>query len=521
MANETVSFDYSLYQANCSFSDVEDAIKNIATSNEKQFEGIKKEKWYHRLFNCVTFSQKGKKRMADQISSLAQAQQVLMDILVRLSAQDAQIALYLNQNIQDIRRLSENDLYLQERINQLEIAITMGIKKIDSIKDLDDNSKHVLCVCLGHLCSLFNYPSQEQQEYANNVVTFLGVDAETKDLESALEVISETNRRIMAQCCLEYIFLYKLNFDYSDAVADFIDDLDLGNKTLKTLKSRIENTFDLRGEEGIINKYNSRMFMVIPEEFKLVITESELQKDKVFNQVVSQYLADYTTTFLAETDDYYLLWLDVYSMKNPPHRTPFVSVNKYSGEVAFPFDNADYIISHKENIRFAQIMACGGQLFATYGNTVCLHDESESIGALFDLDNEEITEFELEGECIAFVGETIIFVRNAGCGRMAIFSFNTLTKATKNITENATFRNANLCSNYCYDGSQLYFIDENQIKKYSFVNQEVQSVIPIENAQNVFGMYVDESKECAYLIIAKDIANSLFQIIRLPLEENK
>ena len=44
MANETVSFDYSLYQANCSFSDVEEAIKNITTSNEKQFDSIKKEK---------------------------------------------------------------------------------------------------------------------------------------------------------------------------------------------------------------------------------------------------------------------------------------------------------------------------------------------------------------------------------------------------------------------------------------------------------------------------------------------
>ena len=521
MANETVSFDYSLYQANCSFSDVEEAIKNITASNEKQFDSIKKEKWYHRLFNCVTFSQKGKKRMAEQISSLAQAQQVLMDILVRLSAQDAQIALYINQNIQDIRRLSENDLYLQERLNQLEIAITMGIKKIDSIKDLDDNSKQVLCACLQYLCSLFNYPSQEQQEFANNVITYLGVDAETNDLEAALEVISESNRRIMAQCCLEYIFLYELNFAYGDKVSDFIDNFDLGNKTLKTIKSRIESTFDLRGEEGIINKYNSRMYMVIPEEFKLITTESELNKEKVFNQIVSQYLTNYSMTFLAETDDYYLLYSDVYSMINPPHQTPFVSVNKESGEIAFPFDNDDYVNSHKENIRFAKIMACSGQLFVTCGNTVCMHDESESIGALLDLDNEEITEFELEGECIAFIGESIIFVRNVGCGHMELFSFNPLTGVTNKITENISLRNDNLCSNYCYDDSKLYFIAENQIKKYSFGDQEIQSVIPIENAQNIFGLYVDESKEAVYLIIAKDIASSLFQIVRLHLQENK
>jgi len=29
MANETVSFDYSLYQANCSFSDVEEELKTL------------------------------------------------------------------------------------------------------------------------------------------------------------------------------------------------------------------------------------------------------------------------------------------------------------------------------------------------------------------------------------------------------------------------------------------------------------------------------------------------------------
>lgn len=523
MANETVSFDYSLYQANCSFSDVEEAIKNITTSNEKQFDSIKKEKWYHRLFNCVTFSQKGKKRMAVQISSLAQAQQVLMDILVRLSAQDAQIALYINQNIQDIRRLSENDLYLQERVNQLEVAITMGIKKIDSIKDLDGNSKQVLCACLQHLCSLFNYPSQEQQEYANNVITYLGVDAETNDLEAALEVISESNRRIMAQCCLEYIFLYELNFAYSDKVEDFIDNFDLGNKTLKTLKSRIESTFDLRGEEGIINKYNSRMFAVIPEEFKLIATESERNQEKVFSQVVSQYMAGFSATFVAETEDYYLLCSDVYSLINSPHKTPFVAINKHSGEVCFPFEDHEFVTSSKENIQLAKTMALGGQLWLSSGNTVCLYDEYESNGALLDLDKEEITCFSFEGdECIAFVNDTLFFVRNESSKNTAIYAFNPFTKATKHISDNVVMtRYGDHCASYCYDESNIYFIANNQITKYSFDSQETLGIATIGNADHTLCLFVDAAKEFAYLTVAKDIVNSLFQITRQPLSTNE
>ena len=254
---EYVSFDYALYKANSELSDVEAAIHNIALSNAKQFEAIKKEKWYHRLFDCVTFSQKGKKRMSEQISSLSQAQQVLTEILLRLSAQDAQVALLLNQNIQAIRKLSENDLYLQERLSQLEATVLLGIRKIDDIKQLSDNEKRVLTACLNKLCSLMEYPSEEQQEYANNVIIYLDENAEEdKPLGKALSNIQESSRRIMLNCCFEYLFLNKLNFECSDQIANFLDEFDLGNKTIKQLKHRVMSTFDLRGENGLINKYN-------------------------------------------------------------------------------------------------------------------------------------------------------------------------------------------------------------------------------------------------------------------------
>ena len=61
-----------------------EAIKRISNASEAQFEEIKKEKWYNRLFDLVTFSKKGEKRLAQQITTVAQTQQILIEILLRL-----------------------------------------------------------------------------------------------------------------------------------------------------------------------------------------------------------------------------------------------------------------------------------------------------------------------------------------------------------------------------------------------------------------------------------------------------
>lgn len=271
MNNYIEKIDYDYYQKNCGISDIESAVNTIFAANESQIEKIKQEKWYNRLINCITFSRKNELRMAGQISSLAQAQQILLELLSQLSAQDAQVITFVSQNIQSIRKLSENDLYLQERLFQLEKTVLLGIRRINDVRNLTATEKSVLIVCLKELCRLYDYPNLEQQQYARNTIDYLGFNAEG-DIKcgDVLSNVQASSRQIMLECCLEYIFLDELSFDYEKDVSDFVDNFDLGSKTIARLKQQVKSLYDLCGVEGLINKYwrvaSDSEFSIRPEE---------------------------------------------------------------------------------------------------------------------------------------------------------------------------------------------------------------------------------------------------------------
>lgn len=534
MANETVTFDYSLYQANCSFSDVEEAIKNITASNEKQFESIKKEKWYHRLFNCVTFSQKGKKRMADQISSLAQAQQVLMDILVRLSAQDAQIALYINQNIQDIRRLSENDLYLQEQIKQLELTVTMGIRKIDSVKDLSVEGRQILFVCLVKLCDLFDYPSSEQQEYANNVFTFINEESEIVNLSSAIENIDESSRRIIIGCCLEYIFLYHLDFDYSEKVSEFIDEFDIGNKTLRALQNRVQSTYDLIGEDGLINKYNSRTQIIIPNEFIYNYYDdgSTNVMDSIIEQILVPNIKEYFT--VANTDDYILMVKREIGWPHAKESNPsFIKINKRTKETSFPYSDDELIKQNDMDIFAAGVSE---ELWLTYQNKVLAWFDGGRY-LFLNLNDDTATIIDVGGKILAYTKDHVV-VHKGSQGQLVdcCLHGNGDKIICDSITENM-LKYGLTVNKFFYTDEAFYFlkeivIDENNSKlvlsKYTFIDGTlVENDLVLPNAsqmlktpidiERIKGLFV--SDDLAWLLWESNQITNCFDIVRINIKE--
>ena len=103
------------------------AVKQLSSASQEQFETIKKEKWYNRVFDMVTFSQKGKKRIAEQVSTLAQAQQILIELLMRLSDNDSSVSRLVVESMEDIKRIQEQNLYLFSKIKKLE-DISLGMK---------------------------------------------------------------------------------------------------------------------------------------------------------------------------------------------------------------------------------------------------------------------------------------------------------------------------------------------------------------------------------------------------------
>ena len=92
MTKEQCSLQPNYYGSSCDFQDLQSAVQQLTTKSDAQFEELKNEKWFHRIFNMVICPRKNNIRMAEQITSLAQAQGILIEILVRLADQDANIA---------------------------------------------------------------------------------------------------------------------------------------------------------------------------------------------------------------------------------------------------------------------------------------------------------------------------------------------------------------------------------------------------------------------------------------------
>ncbi len=503
MKTETVNFDYALYQANCNFADIETALDQITNCNEKQFAEIKKEKWYHRLYNCVTFSKKGQKRMAEQISSLSQAQQVLMDIIIRLSAQDAQVAIFLNQSIDKIRQLSENDLYIQNRLNSLEKAIALGIKKIDDIRSLTEDEKAVLYVCILSLSKIGELPSPEQQKYADNVVRSMNVEADIRNISEALSHIKEETRRIMAACCLEYLFLNNLSFDISSEAEDFLDEFDLGNKTIRTLKSRVLSTFDLRGEDGLIEKYSLHNADAIPSDFSFEVKDVEIAKilESVLNDM------DYFRKPIAETDDYIVIC----SSNKNGHKTspsPFKCYNKHTGLEYIPFDSDNSEIADRIEDIYMNVLCTTGTLWVSHGNVLCCETDSSSV-LLIDLDNQSVTETQFRGQVKALTSNHIIFgIQSEISSLDELVAYEIESEKTVTISKNVVGNKNGRCLNYCYDEEKLYYITDNDGKQiicsFDFATQSIQQIYQFNksiNTKNLYGLAVNKENETASLIM--------------------
>lgn len=145
---------------------------------------------------------------------------------------------------------------------------------------LPDESKQVLSACLFKLSKLYDYPSSDQQEFADNVLNYIKTTTIIDNVEAALDRLGEDHRRIILTCCMEYIFLNNKDFETSDELDDFIDGFNIGNRSIKGIKERIGNICDLRGSSGVIEKYSSDNFFSLDKSgFLLEIEEGDDEID--------------------------------------------------------------------------------------------------------------------------------------------------------------------------------------------------------------------------------------------------
>ena len=277
MTKEQCSLQPNYYGNACDFQDLQAAVQQLTTKSEAQFEELKNEKWYHRIFNMVVCPRKNNIRMADQITSLAQAQGILIEILVRLADQDANIAGMVMQSQSDIRALAQNSAYLQERLYLLEDK-SYGIKENENLRDLNSQQRNILCGCLNEASKLYDTPSSEQRLFANELLNYLNADARVENLEDALDDLEDSAKRKILSCVITYLYLYDHTTESmeQDAQEDFIDLFDLGRKTLKSLKQQTEDTYRLRGVDGCIDRYITAPIEITEETpFEVELPEPE------------------------------------------------------------------------------------------------------------------------------------------------------------------------------------------------------------------------------------------------------
>lgn len=256
MTKEQCSLQPNYYGSSCDFQDLQSAVQQLTTKSDAQFEELKNEKWFHRIFNMVVCPRKNNIRMAEQITSLAQAQGILIEILVRLADQDANIAGMVMQSQSDIRALAQNSAYLQERLYLLEDK-SYGIKENENLKDLNGQQRNILSGCLNDASKLYAMPSNEQRLYANELLNYLQADARVENLEDALDDLEDNTKRKILSCIITYMYLYDHTTESmeQDEQEDFIDLFDLGRKTIKSLKQQTVDTYRLRGVDGCIDRY--------------------------------------------------------------------------------------------------------------------------------------------------------------------------------------------------------------------------------------------------------------------------
>lgn len=256
MMREQCSLQPNYYGISCDAQDLQLAVQQLTTKSEAQFSEIKNEKWFNRVFNIVTFSNKNKIHVADQITSLAQAQSILIEILARLSDQDASISKMVMQAQSDIYILAQNSTYLQERLYLLEDK-SYGIKENENLKNLNGQQKNILCGCLNEVSKLYAVPSDEQRLYANVLLSALASDAQVDNLEDALNDLEVSAKQKILSCIITYAYLYDHAMKSMEQkfLNDFIALFDLGQKTIKSLKQQAEDVYHLRGIDGCIDRY--------------------------------------------------------------------------------------------------------------------------------------------------------------------------------------------------------------------------------------------------------------------------
>lgn len=117
--NEPMQFEIN--QANLKTDVILEALNDVLTASEADFQGLKEKTWYKRLWGMVTFSKDNEKRLASGVANLAKLQDIVIKLVMQLSRDDKQIAQAVLDNQVQINELAGSVLQNaqeQQAVNQ-------------------------------------------------------------------------------------------------------------------------------------------------------------------------------------------------------------------------------------------------------------------------------------------------------------------------------------------------------------------------------------------------------------------
>ena len=223
----------------------------------KYFESLKSKKWYHYLFEKITFNKENELRKANGVLNLAKMQDIIIKILLQLSESRNEIYTFLTNNSTLIEELSQSNLYIQKQQKAI-IAILKQIKYRESYipkyQDLSSKNADIIFATLQKFAqenSLYDKNNEMTQKYLRTVMMSNPVNPSFDfDNLDEIENLGGQIRQRLAIMMYEYLYLADVDETIKSDILDRI------SPHLKQVaKENVENSIRLMGKEVLILQY--------------------------------------------------------------------------------------------------------------------------------------------------------------------------------------------------------------------------------------------------------------------------
>lgn len=252
------------------------AIHALSACSEEEFVKIKDESWFTRVFDLVTFSQKGKMRVAEQISELAQAQQILIELILRLSNRCTDIDNVIWNHSDAITKLIGNDVQLANEVRSMKLRAVKYNNDGCYTKLYNDD----LIALISFLQKIVHIQikneikaSIEQKKYGQAIRHICGNIGICSNLDNLADECDNQAKKTIYLCCLEYLYLNKHSWEDLSKYDSALELLDIGPKTKKSIQEQIEIAYEFTGVDGLCAKFESQYDSQISDSFEIDVDD--------------------------------------------------------------------------------------------------------------------------------------------------------------------------------------------------------------------------------------------------------